>query len=260
MRADYHENGFHPVLTSGPVNVQENIRIVLVSPIYGGNVGSVCRAMMNMGLSDLVIAAPREEFNSFDAMKWSYSARSIWESHRVCSTLREAVADCNRVAGATVREGLYRQDSRTPREWAPILLDSAREGRVALVFGPENNGLSNDDVAHCTELIRIPSSDAYPSLNLSHAVMVCAYEMYIASGTFVDSRDKDPEAPSELRERMYDMWRDALLKIGFMDEEKADHMMMALRRILSRGKLTETDTRILMGIARQTQWFSGKRE
>ncbi len=234
----------------------QNIRIVLVRPIYGGNVGSVCRAMMNMGLSDLAIAEPREEFNDHDAIKWAYNARGIWDQRREFATLKEAVADCQLVAGSSAREGLYRRHARTPREWAPTLMDAAREGRIALVFGPEDNGLSNEDLAYCTQVIRIPSSDAYPSLNLSHAVMVCAYELYVSAGEFSERGEGTPEASMEMRERMYDMWREALLKIGFMEEPKADHMMMAVRRILSRGKLTEIDVNILMGIARQARWFA----
>jgi len=231
-----------------------NTRIVLVRPLYGGNVGSVCRAMMNMGLSQLIIADRRADFNEQDAIKWAYNARSIWESRREFATVAEAVADCRLVAGTSVREGLYRAHSRTPREWAPLLLDAASAGPIALVFGPEDNGLSNEDLEVCTQLIRIPSSEAYRSLNLSHAVMVCAYEMFVASGTYNEPGEGSPDATSDMRERMFDMWRESLLKIGFMKEEKADHMMLAVRRIFTRGKMTEVDCRILMGIANQTAW------
>ncbi len=242
------------------MNRLDHIRIVLVSPLYGGNVGSVCRAMMNMGLKDLVIAAPRDDFNAFDAVKWSYRARDLWDHHRAVPSLAEAVADCRLVAGTTARTGLYRQHSRTPREWAPDLLAAAADGPVALVFGPEDNGLSNDNIACCTHLIRIPSSDAYASLNVSHAVMVCAYELYVAAGEYSPPPAEGPEAPAALRERMFAMWRDTLLTIGFMEPPKADHMMLALRRILARGKLTEIDSRIMMGIARQMQWYAGTHE
>lgn len=238
------------------MSVLNNIRVVLVSPLYGGNVGAVCRAMMNMGLSDLAIAAPREDCSEFDAIRWSYSARSIYESRREYPSLADAVADCKLVAGTSVREGLYRKASRTPREWASTFLEAAQEGRMAMVFGPENNGLSNEDLALCTDLIRIPSTPEYSSLNLSQAVLICAYELYLASEQYVPPEEGVPLADSGLRERMYGMWRETLLKIGFMEDEKADHMMMALRRILSRGNLTEIDARIMMGIARQTQWFT----
>jgi tRNA/rRNA methyltransferase len=233
----------------------DNIRVVLVSPLYGGNAGSVCRAMMNMGLSDLVIAAPRDDFDENDARKWAYRAQVIWENHREFPTLADAVADCGLVAGTSVREGLYRSHARTPREWAPMLVEEAQRGKVALVFGPEDNGLSIDDLTLCTQIIQIPSSKDYASLNLSHAVMVCAYELYVASGLFAGLQERSPEAPVAMRERMYSMWEDALLKIGFMEPHKAGHMMLGVRRILSRDQLTETDVRILMGMARQMLWY-----
>jgi tRNA C32,U32 (ribose-2'-O)-methylase TrmJ len=88
--------------------------------------------------------------------------------------------------------------------------------------------------------------------------MICCHEIYVASGEFENAAyEWTPDAPSEFRERMFRMWRQTMLDVGFMKEDKAQHMMMGLRRILSRGKLTISDVKILMGIARQTQWFVG---
>ena len=122
------------------------------------------------------------------------------------------------------------------------------------MFGPEDNGLSNEDILLCTHLMRIPSSTKYASLNLAQAVMVCCYELYVVSGLWEPVVERSAEAPSAMRERMYDLWREALLTIGFMEEDKADHMMLGLKRVLGRGLLTEKDIRILTGIARQTRW------
>ena len=234
-----------------------NIRIVLVSPIYGGNVGSVCRAMANMGLSDLVIAGPRP-FEEGEARARACWATELLDGRRECATLAEAVHDCGLVAGATAREGLYRSHARTPREWAPHLLAASQFGKVALVFGPEDNGLANEDLALCTQIVRIPTTAEYSSLNLSHAVIICCYELFVASGTYELPGEKSAEAPSDLRERMFALWREALLAVGFMKEDKADHMMLGLRRIFSRGRLSTDDARILMGIARQTQWCASQ--
>jgi len=234
-----------------------NIRIVLVSPIYGGNVGSVCRAMRNMGLSDLVVAAPRP-LDEDEGMKMACGARELFARRKTAAGLAEAVADCSLVVGATARRGLYRQQARTPRDWTDRILQGAQVGRVALVFGPEDNGLGNKDLALCTQLIQIPSSREHSSLNLAQAVMVCCYEIYLASGLFEAQEEKSPEAPSALRERMFGLWRKALLDVGFMKEDKADHMMFGLRRILARGPLSTDDVRILMGIARQMQWCAGR--
>ena len=232
----------------------DNIRIVLVNPIYGGNVGSACRAMMNMGLSQLVLVDPRPEMNLKEAATMACHAGEILDHRRVFATTAEAVADCGLVAGTSNRGGLYRDHARTPREWAAPLLAAALDAPVALLFGSEDNGLSLEDLALCTQFIRIPSSEAYKSLNLAMSVMVCAYELFTASGTFEAPLERSPECPSAMREAMFAKWRRALLAIGFMTDDTADHMMLGLRRILSRGTLTEKDVQILLGMAAQTLW------
>jgi len=230
-----------------------NIRIVLSRPIYGGNIGAVCRAMSNMGLSDLAVAGSTvADMN--EARKMACWAHHILKSRRETQTLVEAVSDCTLVMGATARQGLYRQHAKTPREWIPTILETAKTGKVALLFGPEDNGLNNDELALCSQLIEIPSCPEYRSLNLSHAVMICAYEIYTASGCFEPKQEKSPEATSILKERMFAMWEQTLLDIGFMKDDKAKHMMLGVRRIFSRGQLTQDDVRILMGIARQATW------
>lgn len=234
----------------------DNIRVVLVGPMYGGNVGSVCRAMANMGLSKLTLVAPRT-LDMDEARMMACHATNVLDGRAERATLAEAVADCGLVMGTTVREGLYRQHARGPREWAPKALDLARYGKVALVFGREDKGLSNEELALCTQIIQIPSHPEYPSLNVAQAVLVCCYEIFLATSTYEPPVEKSEEAPSHLRERMFAMWREALLCIGFMAEDKADHMMYGIRRILSRGLLTVDDVRILMGIARQSMWAAG---
>ncbi len=233
----------------------DRIRIVLVAPLYGGNVGSVCRAMANTGLSDLVLVAP-PGLDLEEARKMAVSAGPLFDARREVATLAEAVADCGLVMGATARLGLYRQHAATPRELAPRALDAAEHAPVALVFGREDKGLSNEEIALCTQLIRIPSHPGYVSLNLAQAVMVCAYELFVAAGVFEAPVEKSAESPADLRERLFDIWRKTLLDIGFMSEEKADHMMLGLRRVWSRGKMTVDDVNILLGIARQMQWRS----
>lgn len=236
------------------MNPLNNIRIVLVEPIYGGNIGSVCRAMMNMGLSRLDLVRPRPDIDMNELRQMSYHAYPIYEDRREFDRAPDAVADCGLVAATTARVGFYRDHAQSPREWAPRLLEAALDTPVAVLFGPEDRGLSNDEIALATQIVQIPSAPEYTSLNLAQAVMVCAYELYAASGQFEPSEERFPEAPSELRERMFALWEQVLLRTGFMKEDKAPHMMMGLRRILSRGPLTIGDIKILMGIAKQTQW------
>jgi tRNA/rRNA methyltransferase len=232
----------------------DNIRIVLVNPIYGGNIGSACRAMKNMGLSQLVLVNPRPGMNLDDAAAMACHASDILLSRHVFATTAEAVADCGLVAGTSNRGGLYRNHSKTPREWAPRLLAAALDTPVAILFGSEDNGLLLEDLALCTQFIRIPSSEAYKSLNVAMSVMVVAYELFTAAGIFEPPRERSEECPSSMREAMFAKWRHALLDIGFMTGDTADHMMLGIRRILSRGTLTEKDVQILLGMASQTQW------
>lgn len=214
--------------------------------------------MANMGLSRLVLVNPRPNMNMDQAQKMACHAGHILDNRQVCATTAEAVADCGLVAGTSNRGGLYRDHSKTPREWAPRLVEAAADAPVAILFGSEDNGLSLEDLALCTQIIRIPSSDDYKSLNLAMSVMVCAYELFVAAGTFIPPKERSAECSSSMREAMFAKWRGALLGIGFMTPDTADHMMLGIRRILSRGPLTEKDVQILLGMAQQTQWAASQ--
>ncbi|HVM95643.1 MAG TPA: RNA methyltransferase, partial [Candidatus Acidoferrales bacterium] len=153
-----------------------NVRIVLVRPKGAANVGAVARAMKNMGLDDLVVVRPRLASSAL-AKVMAVHAGDVLQRMRRCDSLLEAVADCALVVGTTCREGPYRAAAEAPRTVAPRIVDAAARQPVALVFGPEDHGLSNDDLKGCHQLIQIPTADAYPSLNLAQAVMVCCYEL-----------------------------------------------------------------------------------
>lgn len=245
------------------MNVLDNIRIVLVNPLFGGNLGSICRAMNNNGITDLAVVDPRPDMNMDEARKFSCNARDQLEARREYPTLAEAIADCTVVAATSARTGFYRDTAYSPREFAPIGLESARGHKIALVFGREDKGLFNDELALCSHIIQIPSSELYTSLNLSHAVYVCCYEIFAASGIFQPAEETAPEADSDLRERMFNLWRSMMTETEFVHDQKLDHMMMGLRRIFTRGKLTVPDCKILMGLAKQSiyianQWHKEK--
>ena len=233
-----------------------NFRIVLVEPLYSGNVGSVCRAMANMGVRDLVLVAPQIVDGWEEGERLACHARDLLEGRREVATLEEAIGDCVAVVGATARLGLYRQHVRTPRESAPELVKLACSGKVALLFGREDKGLFNEEIGVCTHLMRIPTADRYVSLNLAQAVMVCCYEMFVALGSYEPPQEKSDLAPAGHRNQMMKMWRKLLLDIGFMQPDKADHMMQGIQRIFTRGAITVDDVHILMGMARQAEWAS----
>jgi tRNA/rRNA methyltransferase len=238
--------------------VLDNIRVVLVGTLYSGNVGSVCRAMANMGIRDLMLAGAQLCDNWEDAAKMAVHATDILDARREAATLAEAVADCAFVVGTTARGGLYRQHVKTPRDVAPELLRLAANGKVALVFGREDKGLSNDEIGLCTHLIRIPVHPDYTSLNLSQAVLLCCYELYGALGTYEPPVEKSLPAVALHKHKLMDKWREMLLLIGFMKEDKADHMMQGVQRIFSRGVYSEDDVAIMMGVARQADWAARK--
>jgi len=232
----------------------EQINIVLVGPLYGGNLGSVCRAMANMGLCELRVVNPDPELNWEDARKMACHARHVLDHHKTYNDLSSAIADCIMVVGTSGLTGLYRQHAKAPRMIAPELLSMSERGAVAYVFGREDNGLSNDELALCHRIVQIPTHAITPSLNLAQAVLLCCYELFLVGGTYDAPVEKSPFAESAQRERMFSIWHDLLLDIGFMKEDKADHMMQGIRRVMARGALTRDDVQIMMGVARQMQW------
>ncbi len=230
------------------------LRVVLVRPKGSGNIGSVARAMKNFGVRDLaIVGGGRTE--SFLARSMAAHARDVLKSVRRFATLREAVADCGLVVGTTCREGLYREHSRPPREATPAVAAAARKAKCALVFGPEDHGLSNEDLKHCQQLITIPTDPEYPSLNLAQAVTVCLYEIFLA--TLDAGAGEDIErAPAEDVERLFDKMKQSLLEIGYLDPQNPEHILFAFRRIFGRGGLEAKDVRILIGLFRQIDWFA----
>ena len=234
----------------------KNLRIVLVRPRGSGNIGSIARAMKNMGEQELAIVGTART-RSFWARAMAVHGRDILSEAKCYDTIREAVADCALVVGTTCRGGLYRKHSQTPREVAPRIAAAARAGKVALIFGPEDHGLSNKDLEACQLLVTIPAHAEYQSLNVAQAAVVCLYEIFIAS-LEAPTVEKIQRARAEDIERLYDIMRDALLKIGFLDSENPDHMLLAFRRILGRAGLEDADVRIFTGLFRQIEWYADK--
>ncbi len=237
------------------MNPLDNIRIVLVGTLYSGNVGSICRAMANMGLRHLTLAAPRILDDWSDGKRMAVHATDIMDARKEVATFQEAIADCAAVVGTTARGGLYRATVQPPRVLAPEILRIAAHAPVAIVFGREDQGLHNDEIAQCTHLVRIPVDESYQSLNLSQALLIVAYELYTATGTYVSPVEEGSILASHAtKEAFMVRWRKAMIDIGFMDEQKADHMMQGFQRVFSRGIKSDPDARIMMGVARQATW------
>ncbi|MFI0471206.1 RNA methyltransferase [Halomonas sp. HMF6819] len=156
------------------------IRIVLVQTFHPGNIGAAARAMKTMGLVDLVLVNPRE-FPSTDATRLAAGATDVLENARVVGSLNDAVQDCVQVIGASARlRSLPLPHFDEPDEMAQSAVENADSAPVALVFGRERSGLTNDEIRECTHQVSIPANPEYGILNLSQAVQILAYEVHRA--------------------------------------------------------------------------------
>jgi len=226
----------------------ENISIILVKTKTPGNIGSIARCMMNMGLSRLILVRP-PEYKNGDAMRMAAGTHGILEKAEVFPTLKEAIAGHGLVYGTTRQIGGYhRKNLYTAREAAERVLPLLSENRVGIVFGREVNGLDNEDIALCNELISIPSSDAFPSLNLSHAVMVVAYELFVAAGARLPSLNKEKLADAADLERFYEHLEKTVVDIRYFNQQNPQHVMFAFRQMFGRARLDEREVRILRGL------------
>ena len=223
-----------------------NISIVLVDTKTPANIGSVARAMMNMGFSRLVLVDPPKDLNG-EARRLAAGAHKILDAAEVFSTLQDAVSDQGLVIGTSRHTSRRRKNIHTAREMAEQAVPFLDNNKASLVFGNEVNGLENTDIALCHELISIPSSEAFPSLNLSHAAMVVMYEFFTAA------MEKTPSsasglAPSQELEKFYEHLQRTLQDLGFIDYHHPEHMMLSLRQLFGRARLDAREVSILRGI------------
>jgi tRNA (cytidine32/uridine32-2'-O)-methyltransferase len=236
------------------------VRIVLVATSHPGNIGSAARAMRTMGLSSLWLVAPRE-FPSPEATAMASGADAILESAHVVATLDEAIAGCVRVYGATPKPRRVPMPELAPREAAPQLLAAAAGHEVALVFGTERIGLTNEEIERCHVAVNIPASAEYNSLNLAQAVQVLCYELRLsalhpggagaAAATPVPSpqfTDDEPPADATRMEAFFGHLETTLGAVDFFKGRPSYTIMRRLRRIFLRAQLSTREVLILRGI------------
>ena len=235
-----------------------SIDIVLVGTLNSGNIGSVARAMANMGFSRLSLVNPRCKIDQ-QSYAMATHGDTILNSARTVPTLRDALADAVYVYGTTARTRRWR-DSLDLRELAGSAASHAGSGRVAIVFGPEDMGLSNDELELCNEVVSIPTAPGASSLNIAHAVLLICYELFSAcrEAEASDAAPLDP-APVAMVEAMYDHMRESLLEIGFLNPQNPEYTLGMLRRILSRTGLSVPEARMLRGLFRQLVWYIRKK-
>ena len=237
------------------MSVLDNFAFVLVSPKSSGNVGAAARALKNMGFADLRLVAPRD-YHPNAAAAMAVHAGDVLARARIFPDLITALDDRTLTIGTTCRNGPYRSETRSLRDAAPGLIANSKANRIGMVFGPEDFGLNNLEVAQCHRLITIPTAPDYPSLNLAQAVMVVAYELMIAAGAERPAIVTEEYSPAAAVEEMHRRMADALVAIGFLPDDNPEHLMLTLRAMLGRSGIRPRELDILNGIARQVRWVA----
>nr|WP_323120701.1 RNA methyltransferase [Burkholderia alba] len=231
-------------------------RFVLVEPSHPGNVGAAARALKTMGFSRLVLVAPRVPHVQSDpeAIAMASGADDVLASAHVVPTLADALNGVHWSIALTARSREYGPPRLAPRAAAGEACRQVATGDIALVFGNERTGLSNEHVERCSALAHIPANPAYSSLNLAQAVQVLSYELRIAfldpSGERVPDADAGTLAPSDEIERMYVHLENALIALEFLDPRHPKKLMSRLRRLFARTGLEREEVNILRGIAK----------
>lgn len=237
----------------------KNISIILVGTQSSGNIGAVARCMMNTGFSDLRLVNPEVHHLNRECLDRAMTAEPIVKKAQVFLTLKEAVSDCHKVVGTSGKTRVGRMEWRTPKEFA----EKISTEKTALVFGKEESGLTNEELLLCDQVIAIPTSSDLPSLNLSHAVLIILYEIFIklnvganpcvrpSFGQTHGSAPTNTFATQEQKEALFDHMQLALGQINFIDKQNPDKIMRTLRTLISRLNPDDYEVGVLRGICRQ---------
>ena len=225
------------------------VHIVLVRPRRPENIGAVARVIGNTGLAGLRLVQPGD-WRTIEAFRMAWQAEEVLEEAAVFATLSEAVGGCRLVAGLSGR-GRKVIQHLTPRELAGEIGAIETGGEAAVVFGNESSGLTLEERSLCQRQVRIPTSPRQPSLNLAQAVMIAAYEIFVANGP--PPEDPIRRATAEESERALLTLRDAMLSVGFLPPEKPETRFAEWRELFGRAGLTERETRLLMAFTHRVK-------
>lgn len=238
------------------------IRVVLCRPSHPGNIGAAARAMKNMGLSRLALVVPRT-FPDSEASARAAGADDILAAANVCASLDEALAGTTLAVALSARSRDLGPQPRTVREAVAELLASTASGEVALVFGNETSGLSNDELQRCHTAVTIPANPEFSSLNLGAAVQVLCYELRLAAhGGQPPSAEQatpfaSPLATHDEIEGLYTHLEAVMTDTGFFNPAKPGRLLPKLRRLFGRARLEKDEVNILRGILSATQHKTG---
>lgn len=220
------------------------------------NLGAAARAMMNFGFSRLCVVNPYEV--AFREARSAVGAAPLLRSAQECSTVAEAVADCRLVVGTTSvgRRGL-KHSLRRLEEGARLIGQALIEGPVAVLFGSEKFGLSNEDLSHCHWLMRIPTTSTNLSMNLGQAVSLCLYELSRDSNATAGRARKVKPATAAQNEQITALLLDALGRSGYVNPVTSTSTAEKVRRLVRRLEIESRDASVLLGMLRQILWKLG---
>ncbi len=232
-----------------------NIRIVLVNTSHPGNIGAVARAMKNMSLSRLVLVSPCSYPQQEDvAFARASGAQDLLSAATTVQSLDEALVGCRLIIGSSARSRTIGWPMLTPRQCATKAVDAAAESEVALVFGTERTGLTNEELDRCHQLVQIPTNPDYSSLNIAMAVQVITYEVLVASGQHAVNTDRGRlPATAEKFDGFMQHLEQALHDIGFSDPRRSDKLVRRLRRMFLRAQPDPEELNLLRGILSAAQ-------
>jgi tRNA (cytidine32/uridine32-2'-O)-methyltransferase len=231
-----------------------NIRIVLVGTTHPGNIGATARAMKSMELDKLYLVAPKN-FPHVDATARAAGADDLLATAKVTKTLDEAIADCNLIVGTSARLRALPLRLVSPQQGAEIIKTQSANTEVAILFGRENNGLTNEELLRCHYHINIPTNSDFTSLNLASAVQIIAYELYtvinsqISQNSLVHKQSAvDELATAKDIALFYQQLQQTLIGINFLNSHNSHQLMQRLHRLFNRAMLEKKEINILRGI------------
>ena len=239
--------------SASPVNTSpgtaSRLAIVLVSPKTPGNMGAAARAMLNMGATDLRLVAPRGDHLDTGALAMAVHAEGVLRGAKLYATLPEALADRDLSIGTTARHRADLADPLHPASLRPLVRAAHAP---ALVFGPEESGLSNEDLELCQASVRVPTSE-YASLNLAQAVLLVCYEFLQGQDMVQEPAERRAASRAEM-DGMYAHLKDTMLITGYTDEVRSVHTLRLWRAWMDRATMNTAETRLFRGLLRQVRW------
>ncbi len=228
-----------------------NIRVVLINTFHPGNIGAAARALKNMGLSQLYLVEPRE-YPHPEAESRAAGARDLLDSAVVVASLEEAIRDCSLVVGTSARSRSFPWPMLDARSCAEKAVNEATQGPVAIVFGRERMGLHNEELMQCNFHLSIPADPAYPVLNVSAAIQVVCYELWLASqqqsAQTVCEQEAAEYPSSEEMGHFYNHLEQSLKDVDFIITQHEGKVMTKLRRLFNRARPEKAELSMLRGV------------